>query len=144
GQPPDKVAALELVATFVRMIESKPAESQTPEETKNASAALRDLIRRGTADADDGVRAWAMYLNATMLPPAERAAAIDVMLADPSWIGRLLGVLASQQTADGREAVAKLAEAEADDVVKQYAAAVAAMPATTQPATTQSTTAPAQ
>ena len=138
SQPaPERVRVLEMVATFAILL---GGQEQT-DDVKAAVGALRDLLRRGTADGDPTVRGYALYQTAVSGTDEERLAAIEVMAADADWPVRLLGVLASHMRGGGREAIAKLAESDPDDVVKQYAAAVVAMPATTQP-TTQATTEP--
>jgi hypothetical protein len=136
---PEKVRQLELVTTFAQLLQR---QARADDNTANALAALLDVIRRGSADADPNVRAWALYCGALLGTDEDRAAAVDALSGNPAWQTRLLAVLLSQTTGQARPAVARLAESDADALVKQYAAAVAAMPATTQP-TTNSATQPA-
>ena len=141
NQPaPERVRLIELIATFTMLL---GAQEQN-EGTKAALDTLRDLMRRGAADPDPTVRAWAMYCSAMTVSDEDRAAAIETMSNDPDWPVRMAAVLASHTRGGGRETVARLAESDPDEVIKQYAAAVVALPAaTTQPATqpaTQATT----
>jgi hypothetical protein len=158
GDPSDRIRALELVATFMDLVSRQDTSGQQPqdpaaaaaaaEDMKKALASLRDVMRRGAADGDASVRAWANYCIAAFAPEAERVAGIEAMTADPAWQSRMLGVLLSQTKGGARQVIAKLGESDPDPLVKQYAAAVAALPATTQPSTqaatqaTQPTSAP--
>jgi hypothetical protein len=148
GETADRMLAVEQVAAFVPFYGAAPVNDQEAgavEAKKKSLMALLDVLRRGSADADPGVRAWALYCNAWIGTKEDRAAAVESMAGDPAWQSRLLAALLSQRTALGRATIAKLAESDADPIVKDYAAAVAKLPATTQPstqATTQPTTAP--
>jgi hypothetical protein len=153
GDVADRVLAVEQVAAFIPFYAAAPVDDQDPaaaaaaaaaEAKKKSLSALLDVLRRGAADPDPGVRAWALYCNAQLGTPEDRAEAIDTMAADPAWQTRLLATLLSQRTALGRATIAKLAESEADPIVKDYAAAVAKLPATTQPTTQPSTQATTQ
>jgi hypothetical protein len=157
GDVADRVLAMEQVAAFIPFYAAAPMNDQdsaaaadaaaaaatAAEAKKKSLSALLDVLRRGAADPDPGVRAWAQYCNAQIGTPEDRAEAIETMAADPAWQTRLLATLLSQRTALARATIAKLAESEADPIVKDYAAAVAKLPATTQPST-QATTQPAQ
>jgi hypothetical protein len=148
GDTADRVLAVEQVGAFIPFYAAAPVDDHDPaaaasaaEAKKKSLSALLDVLRRGAADPDPGVRAWALYCNAQIGTPQDRAEAIETMAADPAWQTRLLAALLSQRTALGRATIAKLAESEADPIVKDYAAAVAKLPATTQPST-QATTQP--
>ncbi|MDQ3440174.1 MAG: hypothetical protein M3478_07465, partial [Planctomycetota bacterium] len=58
--PAERVRVVELVATFAALL----GRQEPTDAVKAAAGALRDVLRRGTADADPTVRAWAMYCNA--------------------------------------------------------------------------------
>ncbi len=132
AQAGEKVRQLELVATITQLLS---AQEDLDEPTTAALASLRDVIRRGTADGDPHVRAFAMYCNAMLASDAQRPALIDALAAEPAWSARMLAVLLAHAHGGGQETVARLAESDPDELVKRYAAAVSAIPATTQPAT---------
>lgn len=140
GPATEKIRQLELVATVTQLLSS---QETIDEPMKAALAALRDVIRRGAADSDPHVRAFAVYCTAMLAADANRPAAIEALADEPVWSARMLAVLLSHAGGGGVETVNRLAKSDPDELVKQYAAAVAEIPATTQPST-QPATAPAR
>ena len=136
----EKIQQLELLSAYAQRLKESPDAS---DDSARSVLGLLDVIGRGSADDDPTVRAWAMYCGSWHGTPEDRAAGIEAMSGDPAWPVRLIAVRLAQMSGLGREAVTRLAESDADETVKEYAAAVSAMPvAATQPAT-QAATAPA-
>ncbi|HEV2294546.1 MAG TPA: hypothetical protein VGR35_11880 [Tepidisphaeraceae bacterium] len=132
GPATEKIRQLELVTTFAQLA---AVQENPDEQAKAALASLREVVRRGAADGDPHVRAYAMYCSAILAPDAERPAAIEALAAEPLWSARLLAVLLAHARGGAEQTVARLAESDPDELVQAYAAAVSAIPsATTQPA----------
>jgi hypothetical protein len=139
GTPEQKVRALDLVAAYAAGL----AASGDPAARAGAQA-YREALRLASGDADPNVAAWAAYRLASLLPPDDRAPAIAHLAGGAHWPARVLAVAlahASGAAAAG-DAITKLADTDADPVVRAYATAAQQLPPPPPPAT-QPATAPA-
>ena len=120
GAPGEKIRGLDLLAGYLRLFARQkdvdPATQSLGNEFMTTIAASRN-------DASEPVALWARYLTARLA--TEREAALDALVADEAWLGRLLALLAAADLGAERqmELASRLAGQDADPTVKEFAAA---------------------
>lgn len=137
SSPAERMRALDLLAAFVRL----GAKPEADESLKKAVADFPGAIEKARSDSSPAVAAWAGYLWASMAPDEQKEKVVHDMIGAADWRVRLAGVLAAAFVPPDLEqqAIAPLAETDADATVKAIAAA--ALELLTHPST-QPTTAP--
>jgi len=136
GTPEQKVRTLDLVAAYAAAL----AGEGDAEGAQAAAQSFREFVRRATGDADPNVRAWAAYRHASLVAPPDRAAATERLAGDEHWVSRVLAAALAHEIGPGAAAdvARKLAESDADPVVRAFATAAKQLPPpapATQPAT---------
>ena len=135
GTPGEKIRNLDLLAGYLPLL----ANAKPDPALKGLDAEFVNTIGNARRDENPPVAMWANYLTARFVPD-ERPRAIDDLLASEAWPGRLLALLASAELGPQQQAelAGKLAEADPEPTVREYAAATVehlqSAPAT-QPAT---------
>lgn len=147
GLPETKVRNLNLLGVLVPMLrqgDNAPAPRQdgqaepapaAPDEGaarpggagSRVAAQFVDAMKDRTADEVPAVAQWARFELAHAGDPGQQAQAIEALLADARWEGRLLGLIVSPKlgAAKAEDAAAKLAETEGEESwVKDYAGAL--------------------
>jgi tetratricopeptide (TPR) repeat protein len=142
GVPETKIRDLDLLAAVVPGLRNaKAANGGPPAQGAALAQQLVDQLAETTADPMPAVAQWARFELAGLGEPGQQAEAVEALLADTRWEGRLLGLVASPKLGAGKaeDLAVKVAESEREEpFVKDYAAALVAMlqrpPASTQPA----------
>jgi tetratricopeptide (TPR) repeat protein len=138
GLPSAKIAAMDLLATYVKLIAREP--KQTPQMRQLTEDFLHTI---GTMRGDMPlVATFANYELAQLYPdPLERQQAVNLLAADTGWVSRMLALEAARASGMKLEAQIDIASGMARDdtneVVKAYAAATVDLlknPPATQPA----------
>ena len=124
GTPGEKLRNLEMMATYVRLLS---AVKELDDATRAAGTEFADVLGRSREDKVSSVSAWATFLSCRVAPPESRAPLVDRLAANANWPGRLLGLIAAEGLpAQQQLALAeRLAQEDAEPVVKEYAAATA-------------------
>lgn len=103
-----------------------PADAELPQRdaVAGALANVLDRMAKATEDETPGVAEWARFELGRRMTPDRARVFIEALLNDPRWEGRLLGVIAarSQDRAAAMELIGKLAQTDADEIVKSFAA----------------------
>jgi tetratricopeptide (TPR) repeat protein len=132
GTPPEKIRASALLAAYIQMFRSDKAT----DAMKQSVGGMLDVLRKTTEDADEGVSAWAAYLDARLMDEAQRWKQLQTMAHSASWIRRLLALVAVQSLPPQRQrTLADIVAHDEDPIVKAYAAAMGDSLATSRPAT---------
>jgi hypothetical protein len=121
GSPQEKLRAVELAAVLMRVF------GQVEDEQMQARAEeIRGHLLRTSNDSNPAVRAWTSYQIVRLMDEENRRRYVEVMLGDPSWEPRILGLLAVQSLEPAKwVALARpLAENDPEPLVRQLAAAV--------------------
>lgn len=84
GPTDTRIAAMEAVLVYYQQAKAAN-DAKTPEVLQKVLAPL-------ATDTDVAVRGWSTYLNALILPAADRKAAVLLMTSDTEWVVRLLGL----------------------------------------------------
>lgn len=103
------------------------AAAEAAERGARVAAKLVDVLTERTADEMPAVAQWARFELAHVGEPEQQAEAIESLLADPRWEGRLLGLIASPKLGAARaeDLAANFADAEEEEPwVSDYAAAL--------------------
>lgn len=158
GLPEAKIRGLDLMGALMAVAEkasappaqpqpAQPAAEKSDPGVPPATALAGTLVPRLVAAAADPVPAvaqWAKFELARAGQPEQQAEAVESLLADPRWEGRLLGLVAATElgAAKAEDLAAKVADADGEEPpVRDYAAALVELlqrpPTTTQPAASE-------
>jgi hypothetical protein len=137
GTPEEKVRAVETLTKFATLMQL----DQTNDAAKQMGQMCSDAVRRGAADVDPAVRAWSTYLFA-LLPSGDKSL-INTLVNDPSWVARVLGIVATDYIGESKDVYSSLAENDPNPLVKKLAAAALAANIKRSNVTTQPATQPA-
>jgi tetratricopeptide (TPR) repeat protein len=131
GTAAEKVQTVETLTKFAQLLSGEGGS----DVAKQLSAQAGDAVRRTVADPDPAVHAWATYLFARLT--GDRTL-LTGLLKEPTWVARVLGIVAVDYMGENRDLVRPLAQSDPDPLVKKIAAASIAAnlqrPAATQPA----------
>jgi hypothetical protein len=134
GSPELKFAAMSLIAAIATEARRPDLD---PESRPIVGQFVGELLR-GRTDPDPLVAAWASYLGAAATDGGERDRSLAMLRQSDAWPARVLYAVAvgAGDEAAARAALTELAENDASDAVRTYAAAAlkssrrAAQPAT--------------
>lgn len=146
GGPAEKIAKIDLTASAALIL----SQQQGSDDIKRVSVQLVTLLKAAAHDPVPAVAAWGGATIARLSTPNERPEAVKLLMNDPLWVSRILGLYSMAplplqlQQSVARQAIGN----DTDPVVVTYARALDELlelmiaNAAAHPATTQSTTAP--
>jgi tetratricopeptide (TPR) repeat protein len=144
----EKFRTVQLVGAFVRGLRQDP-QAQAQEGARKAADGLEQLLANAANDPSESVQAIASFARALVQSdPDARVAALRKMANEKPWQTQLLASFAVQGAPEAiqKPLQSSLAEDARDPLVRKYAAArletLAALPPTTQTATSQPAAAP--
>ena len=121
---PDRLAALDAMAAYVRLLANPPAGAATQPDTGAGSIVneLADALRRLASDPQPEVHAWANYLIATSSAGDAAMSGVTALAADADPVARLLAIAAASNLPDRGSAVAAKLVTDTDPTVRAAAA----------------------
>jgi len=116
GTPDEKVRAAETLTKFATLFSGPNAG----DEAKAFGAQAVEAVRHTTNDPDPAVSAWASYLYTVYTGDEQQ---LKNLLNDPTWVARLLGIVATDFAGKSRDLFQPLATTDAEPLVRNFAAA---------------------
>lgn len=146
GNPSEKFNALELLNTLIVMMRNPDAATAAGNDAERMAVVANQfngVVQRTRTDPQTSVATWAAFLSAKIAQGDEKRRLIANALNSGVWTARLAGLAAAAASREPLDEsippmIQKLANEDADDLVKRYATAVIEAQketATTQPAT---------
>ena len=116
GSPEEKIRAAETLTKFATLFGGAGAG----EEAKAFGAQAAEAVRHTANDQDPTVRSWASYLYSVYTGDQ---ALLTKLQQDPSWVARILGIVATDYTGKDQALYKDLAANDEEPLVRQLAAA---------------------
>ena len=146
GGPAEKIAKIDLAASAALIL----SQQQGSEDIKRVAMQLVTLLKAAAHDPVPVVASWGGATIARLSTPTERPEAVKLLMNDPLWVSRVLGLYSmGPLSLQLQQSVAKQAIAgDTDPIVVAYAKALDELldlmiaNAAAHPATTQATTTP--
>ena len=116
GTPEEKIRAAETLTKFATLFTARGAG----EEARAFGAQAAEAVRHTATDQDPTVRAWASYLFSVYTGDQ---GLLTKLQQDPSWVARILGIVATDYTGKDQSLYKDLAANDEELLVRRLAAA---------------------